>query len=139
MGPEENPVPPQLIPAQDTVEVDRPKVDYNVLAHLRKLPARLRIYDALVLSKEMRESLIKALLDPEICMAQLAATSSYEALYFKEVPGVTFSTEDLLLGTSDHNRPLYISVNVGTFKLSRVLGYPGASVNIMNLRTLALL
>ncbi|NAU33234.1 retroviral-like aspartic protease [Klebsiella pneumoniae] len=116
-----------------------PRVDYNVLAHLRKLSAKLSIYDALVLSKEMREALIKALLDPEICLAQLAATSPNEACYFKEVPGVTFSNEDLLLGTAEHNRPLYISVNVGNFKLSRVLVDPGASVNIMNLKTLALL
>ncbi|PKU59906.1 hypothetical protein MA16_Dca019608 [Dendrobium catenatum] len=55
--------------------------------HLRKLPAKLSIYDALVLSKEMREALVKALLDPEICMAQLASTQcDEEALYFKEVP-----------------------------------------------------
>ncbi|NAV33015.1 retroviral-like aspartic protease, partial [Klebsiella pneumoniae] len=54
-----------------------------------------------------------------------------------EVPGVTFSNEDLLLGTSDHNRPLYITVNVGDMRLSRVLVDPGASVNIMNIKTLA--
>ncbi|PKU64668.1 hypothetical protein MA16_Dca014522 [Dendrobium catenatum] len=71
---------------------------------LRKLPAKLSIYESLLLSKEMRESLIKALLDPEICLAQLASTSKDEALYFKEVSGVTFSDEDLLLGTTDHNR-----------------------------------
>ncbi|XP_028549524.1 uncharacterized protein LOC110105940 [Dendrobium catenatum] len=94
-----------------------PKVDYNVLAHLRKLPAKLSIYDTLLLSKEMRESLIKALLDPEICLTQLAATSEDKALYFKEVPGVTFSDEDMLLRTADHNRPLYITVDVGNFKL----------------------
>ncbi|KAI0492253.1 hypothetical protein KFK09_026522 [Dendrobium nobile] len=87
----------------------------------------------------MKESLIKALLDPEICLTQLAATSEGEALYFKEVPGVTFSDEDLLLRTADHNRPLYITVNVGNFKLSRVLVDPGASVNVMNIKTLAYL
>ncbi|KAL0907285.1 hypothetical protein M5K25_021685 [Dendrobium thyrsiflorum] len=65
-------VPPMPAP-QEQVGGGPPKVDYNVLAHLRKLPARLSIYDALVLSPEMREALIKALLDPEICrMAQRA-------------------------------------------------------------------
>ncbi|XP_028556574.1 uncharacterized protein LOC110106707 [Dendrobium catenatum] len=113
-----------------------PKVDYNVLAHLRKLPAKLSIYESLLLSKEMRESLIKALLDPEICLAQLASTSKDEALYFKEVSGVTFSDEDLLLGTTDHNRPLYIIVDVENFKLSRDLVDMGASVNVMNIKTL---
>lgn len=56
-----------------------PKVEYNVLSHLRKLLTKSSIYDALVLSKEMRESLIQALLDPEICLAQLASTSQDEA------------------------------------------------------------
>lgn len=52
---------------------------------------------------------------------------------------MTFSEQDLLLGTADHNRPLYISVNVDRFMLSRVLVDPGASINRMNLRTLAYL
>ena len=33
-------------------------MDYNVLSHLRKLPALLSIYDALLLSKDIRETLI---------------------------------------------------------------------------------
>ncbi|NAV33005.1 hypothetical protein EE071_28370, partial [Klebsiella pneumoniae] len=108
-----------------------------MLAHLRKLLAKLSIYDALILSKEMKEALIKALLYPEIYLAQLMATEQHKALYFKEVLRVTFSNEDMLLGTSDHNRPLYITVNVGNMRLSRVLVDPGASVNIMNIKTLA--
>ncbi|XP_020685009.1 uncharacterized protein LOC110101440 [Dendrobium catenatum] len=131
---------PQPFQEPELENTEISKVDYNVLAHLRKLPAKLSIYDALVLSKEMREALVKALLDPEICIAQLASThSDEEALYFKEVPGVTFSDEDLLLGTADHNRPLYISVTIDNFKVSRVLVDPGASVNIMALKILAYL
>lgn len=45
------------------------KVDYNVLAHLRKLPASLSIYDALMMSPELRETLVKALLEPEVFLA----------------------------------------------------------------------
>jgi hypothetical protein len=41
------------------------------------------------------------------------------------------------LGTSDHNRPLYITIIIDEFRLNRVLVDPGASVNIMNLKTLA--
>ena len=50
------------------------KIDYNLLAHPRKLPAKLSIYDALILSKEMREVLVKTLLDLELYLAQLAST-----------------------------------------------------------------
>ncbi|PKU60336.1 hypothetical protein MA16_Dca026675 [Dendrobium catenatum] len=87
-----------------------------------------------MLSKEMRESLVRALLDPEVCLAQLELTFSDSALYLGNFPKITFTDEDLLLVTAKHNRPLDISVNVGRFKLSRVLVDPGASINIMNLR-----
>lgn len=46
-----------------------PHVDYNVLPNLRKLPSKLSIYDALILLKEIRESLIKDLFDKEIYLA----------------------------------------------------------------------
>lgn len=32
------------------------RVDYNVLAHLRKIPALLSVYDALMLSEELSEA-----------------------------------------------------------------------------------
>ncbi|MHC6133756.1 hypothetical protein L8N14_025105, partial [Serratia marcescens] len=34
------------------------KLNYNILAHLRKLPSQISIFDALVLSKDIRDSLI---------------------------------------------------------------------------------
>ncbi|PKU65294.1 hypothetical protein MA16_Dca026174 [Dendrobium catenatum] len=84
--------------------------------------------------KEMRESLVRALLDPKVCLAQLELTFSDSALCLDNFPKITITDEDLLLGTTEHNRPLDISVNIGRFKLSRVLVDPGASINIMNLR-----
>jgi hypothetical protein len=39
--------------------------EYNVLAHLRKIPALLSIFDALMMSQDLREVLIQALQDPE--------------------------------------------------------------------------
>lgn len=36
----------------------------NILSHLRKIPARLSVYEALLMSKELRETLIQALKDP---------------------------------------------------------------------------
>ncbi|XP_028550597.1 uncharacterized protein LOC114579610 [Dendrobium catenatum] len=132
-------LPPQPVPFQSLIESGMPKVDYNVLAHLRKLPVKLSIYDALILFKEMREALIKAMLDLDICMTQLAAAQPDEALCSRGVPEISFSDEDLCLGTADHNHPLYITVNIDNFRLSRILVDPGTSVNIMTLRTLVYL
>ena len=55
--------PSHAVSHTETPVEGHPQVDYNILAHLRKLPAKLSIYDALILSKEMRESLVKALVD----------------------------------------------------------------------------
>ena len=130
--------PPHAVSHAETPVEGHPQVDYNVLAHLRKLPAKLSIYDALVLSKEMRESLVKALVDPEVCLAQLASTDSIDsdAPSVGEDPGVTFREEDLLLGTTAHNRPLYISGDFGRFRVTRMLVDPGASASLMTLTTL---
>jgi len=47
---------------------DRPKptkLDYNVLGHLKKIPALLSVFDALMMSKELRDVLSHALQNPE--------------------------------------------------------------------------
>ncbi|KAG8367734.1 hypothetical protein BUALT_Bualt16G0103700 [Buddleja alternifolia] len=41
------------------------KVKYDILAHLKRIPASLSIYDALTMSNELRKSLIYALAKPE--------------------------------------------------------------------------
>ncbi|PKU82262.1 hypothetical protein MA16_Dca017484 [Dendrobium catenatum] len=84
--------------------VDKGKQPINVQAersppqfYNQQQPAKLSIYDALILSKELREALIKALLDPNICMAQLVAAQPDEALCSRRVPEVSFSDEDICL------------------------------------------
>lgn len=52
-------------------EVQRPgvcktsEIGYNVLAHLKKIHALVSVYDNLQMSRELRESLIDTLLDPQ--------------------------------------------------------------------------
>lgn len=46
-------------------------VECNVVAHLRKLPTMIRIHVSPILSKEMRKSLVKVLLDLEIFLIEL--------------------------------------------------------------------
>lgn len=44
----------------------RPTIgEYSVLAHLRKIPALISVFDALVMSKDLRDSLIYALQNPD--------------------------------------------------------------------------
>lgn len=84
-------------PAKDKLE----KMDYNVLAHIKRIPSLLSVYDALLLSDELREALIKALQKP-----QLYERSMVEADHkIKEVmsAGIKLSHKDMLLKDSDHN------------------------------------
>ena len=48
-------------------------IDYNIIAHLKRIPTLLSVHDALMLVPNLREALIKALQAPEIyevCMAK---------------------------------------------------------------------
>lgn len=45
--------------------------------------------------------------------------------------GVTFSQKDMLLKSSDHNRPLYCKGKIDTLTVNRVLIDPGSAVNIL--------
>lgn len=94
-------------------------VYYNDLAHLRKLPTKLRIYDALILLKEIKNSLAKSLLDLVIFLAELNDTNQVEE---EEEPtdiegalGITFHDSSLLLGPTMDNRLVYITVDFGIF------------------------
>jgi hypothetical protein len=117
-------------------KVSKDRTDYNVLAHLKKIPALLTVYDALMLSPEMRNTLVQALLNPEDYQAFFAEETMKEALYVESSAGVFFTYEDLLLGTTEHNRPLYVTGSSQGINVRRILVDPGSSVNIITLRTL---
>ncbi|KAL0925427.1 hypothetical protein M5K25_003755 [Dendrobium thyrsiflorum] len=81
-------------------------IDYNILSHLRKIPAQLSIYDALVMSKDLRETLIQALKDPERYEAYFAERNMTEVLQARNEPFITFSEEDMMLGTEHEKKPV---------------------------------
>ncbi|KAJ1696334.1 hypothetical protein LUZ63_004846 [Rhynchospora breviuscula] len=110
--------------------------DYNVLAHLRKIPALLSVFDALMMSQDLRDLLIHALQNPEKFQAYFAEKSMQEALYIDQTAAITFDDNDLLVGTSEHNRPLYITGITSGSKVNRILVDPGSSINILPLKTL---
>ena len=49
-----------------TCEQDARKIDYNVIAHLKHIPASLSVYDALLLVPDQWHALIKALQTPKV-------------------------------------------------------------------------
>lgn len=86
-------------------------IEYNVLANLRKFSSKLSIYDALILSKKMRYSLVKVQLDPKIYLAKLDNLSQAKEeapIAMKETSRIIFQDKDLLLRTTIHNRPFYV-------------------------------
>lgn len=75
------------------------------MAHWKKIPALWSVYDALMLSPEMRQTLIKALLEPEVFQAYFAEEKWKECLPTEDLFTLTFTDDDLLWKTTDHNRP----------------------------------
>jgi hypothetical protein len=111
--------------------------EYNVLAHLRKIPALLSIFDALMMSQDLREVLILALQNPEMYKSYFIEQNMQETLFTsKRAACINFTNDDLLIGTADHNRPLYITGDCGGQKIGRILVDAGSSINIMPLKTL---
>jgi hypothetical protein len=111
--------------------------EYNVLAHLRKISASLSIFDALMMSQDLREVLIQALQNPEKYKSYFIEQNMQEALFTaKRAACINFTDEDLLIGTVDHNRPLYNTGNRSGQKIDRILIDAGSSINIMPLKTL---
>lgn len=78
----------------------------KILAHLKKIPSLLSVYDALCLSPELRKALITALSFPEDSHAEVAQIEAELAqscsIQFTE------TDDDLLLGSRFHNRPLLV-------------------------------
>ncbi|KAM0833194.1 hypothetical protein ACQ4PT_064416 [Festuca glaucescens] len=109
-------------------------VDYNIIAHLKRIPALLSVHDALMMVPDLREALVKALQAPElyeVCMAKHRLFSN--PLFVNEI---TFDEEDNLVEDGAHNRPLYVEGNIGAAYLRRILIDPGSTVNILPLRSL---
>jgi hypothetical protein len=88
-------------------------------------------------NEDLREVLIQALQNPERYTSYFIEKNIQEALFTtKRATYIKFTDDDLLIGISDHNRPLYITGNYGGQKIGRILVDAGSSINIMPLKTL---
>ena len=84
-------------------------VDYNIIAHLKRIPALLSVHDALMMVPDLREALIKALQAPELYEVSMAKHRLFSNPLF--VNEITFDEEDKLMDDSGHNRLLYMEGN----------------------------
>ncbi|KAM2162439.1 hypothetical protein ACFX1Q_040230 [Malus domestica] len=130
----------QRIPSADKKEgKESQDGKYDIVDHLKRIPSLLSVYDALKMSKELREALITALTNPEVfetnfIFAEVDTTSlKYCACY---LASITFDENDLILGDEYHNRPLYVSGLVGDTSINRILLDCGSAVNLLPLQTL---
>ena len=124
---------------------------YDVVSHLKKVPARLSIYDALCLSKKYREMLLNALLDQEaheVMMAEIESEMeemkitrtedrpAEQVMQINRSSMITFSEEDRTISLTDHNRPLMVTGLIRDIEVRRCMLNDGSAVNIMSLKTL---
>jgi hypothetical protein len=123
--------------APDGPDVEKAKahdVDYNIIAHLKRIPALLSVHDALLMVPSLREALIKALQAPElyeVCMAKHCLFTN--PLFVNEI---MFDEEDNIIEDGAHNHPLYMEGNIGAAYLRQILIDPGSAVNILPVRSL---
>lgn len=106
-------------------------VNYNILAHLKCISALLSVYEDLMLSKDSRDAFVQAILNSKIYETFIAEKHLTEPITIG-VDDVTFTDEDWMLGTEDHNRPLYMKDYINCFHVKRVLIDPLFVVNLLS-------
>ncbi|XP_038687483.1 uncharacterized protein LOC119986862 [Tripterygium wilfordii] len=107
----------------------------GVVTSLQEIPSDMNISEVLELPIDTRLALVQTLLNPE----------EYKGKIFSQIrkvsPGdcmatITFTDDDLQLGTRLHNRPRYVSGIIREYKISRILIDCGSVVNIMPIHTM---
>ncbi|MQL88404.1 hypothetical protein Taro_020960 [Colocasia esculenta] len=112
-------VPKSLAKVMPPFEKSKDRASRKVLQALGRFPTNLSIWDALALSKELREAFIAALQEPEIYEAHVAEMK--EEMYETLTASMTFTEDDMLLPSSCHNRPLYMRGQINGRDLDRIL------------------
>ena len=130
--PRKEPKSKDAVPNDSTDPACRVPVKYDVIAHLKKIPAMLSVYDALCLSSDMRKALVTALTFPEDYRVEVSQTEVEES----EVLNMTFTDEDMLLGPKKHNRPLLMFGEIDVLPINRIMIDGGSAINLLPLRTL---
>ena len=128
---------------QDHVEGPSTPFNFDVLAQLANIPARITLYELLRLSKTTREALREALADSEAFITQVPAVADEEANHQclqcdnKTMPAqsITFTPKDMQV-KGKHNRPLYFTGYIGSSEVDRFQVDPGSALSIMPRRVM---
>ncbi|BFG34726.1 hypothetical protein CerSpe_210000 [Prunus speciosa] len=109
----------------------------KVSAQAEESPSHFNAEEVMQLPEAIRIALVKALMDLNIHPNKTRKAERLEhefqdhAICCATCASITFTDEDLLLGSKPHNRPLFVSGYVREQKLSRMLVDGGSAVNIM--------
>ncbi|CAL9019531.1 unnamed protein product [Prunus brigantina] len=116
------------------------EIKHDILAHLKGIPAPLSVYDALQMSRELREALVMALMSPDLyksCFKSADAHTTETSKFCAScLVANTFGEDDLLLGSKFQNRPFYVTSEVEGTTINRILLDCGSIVNLVSLKTL---
>ncbi|CAL2228166.1 unnamed protein product [Prunus armeniaca] len=111
--------------------------EQKFLTQVEDSPSHFNIEEEVELLEAIRVALVKALMDLNIHPNRIREAEKLEpesqdrAICCVTCASITFTDEDLLLGSKPHNRPLFVSRYVREQKLSRLLVDGGSAVNIM--------
>lgn len=122
---------------KSTGENEMTRAKYDILAHLKRIPALLSVYDALQMSPEHRNALVVALTSPEFYTEKIEPLkpTSLE-MHTSCMACITFDDKDRQLGAALHNRPLYVTGMLANVRVSRIMLDCGSAVNVLPLKTL---
>ena len=100
------------------------------MSSLEELQSQVDEVEPLQSSTPSKEVLTQALEKPEMCTPSTNTLQQTQECYVCS-PDLTFTAEDLLLGSKPHNRPLCVSGYAHEQKIDRILIDGGSAVNIL--------
>ena len=123
---------------EEEKQEDSPKGDDKTLIILKALPARMGWRQIFHLLEEMRQGVAAAFQHAELYVnkaGNIVESSKGLAQYATCNMAITFTDDDLLLGSKPHNHPLYVIGYIREQKVKRILVDGGSAINIMPLST----
>lgn len=119
---------------------------FDVMAQLANIPARITLHELFRLSRETREALKEALTQLESFLTQLTPQltesgdgeplCSHSNMAMQHVPSITFTDEDMLLKDNNHDRPLYHTGYIGSSRIERIQVDLGSALSIIPRRVM---
>ncbi|XP_074298973.1 uncharacterized protein LOC141629964 [Silene latifolia] len=106
----------------------------EIVAALDALPTNMGWKQIFHLPKEKRQLIIQGFEKPQLYAGKMKdkiEPPEQSTGYFSCNTALSFSDEDLLLGSKPHNRPLYVSGYIRGQKVMRILIDGGSGVNLM--------